>query len=513
MFRLKSIIIILSLVLITQNIFAQKKRSAPAKKTSPITTKKSETLAGLSDNQIYNRSINGIVIIITDCKRAGLSQGSGFIISDDLVVTNRHVVECGNVTKVKMLVSQEIFDVEGVYFHPDKDLAILRVPKLDGKDISLRLAPANTVKMDNLVYVLGNPRSIEGYFSKGNIRLVRSDNFYFDAPIAHGSSGSPVIDSQGRVVGIETTGTRLAGDRVFGGAIFSKEVGRMLPNVQKGQIANVVDKRSKPIQADSPQPTPTERQPTSGGGIGAVIGALLGIPSVTTRNDNDAPVQPKVVREPTVIRELSLEESIAEAEAKLNYSPNEALASAQKLLTRLPKDFARREPFASNVHGLIAESYIKLNQTDKAAQHILEAWKGGDFVRVKVKQIRQDKDFSNNVESRKNFVPGTFTVGNYMLVYKQDTSSVSRSFPDQSFAVKNEEMTDVEYSPATKRFSMVVKTSRDGKEIKRDFQFYPPEAVLQDQMVFGVLNKKVNCANCSDILIALIKASNDFLRK
>lgn len=461
----------------------------------------------LSDGEIYNQTIGGIVIVLTKCAPRGISQGSGFIVGKEYIVTNRHVVECGNVTQVKLLVSQEIFDVDGVYFHPDKDIAILKVPKLDGQDISLKLAPKDSLKMNDLVYVLGNPSNIEGFFSKGNIRLIRTNQFFFDAPLAPGSSGSPVLDNQGRVVGIETTGTKLAGGAIFGGALPAFEVTSLLPSVQKGIVANLVDKRTKvPETKKDESPVPSQRNSVSTN-IGASIGAILGINAPIASDGTTG--QSRVIREPTA------EELVLDAENKTKYSLQMAIDSAQKALDRLPKNSAQRETLAASAHGIIAECYVKLNKMELAVQHILQAWKDGDDVRVKVRQVRENKQpAANNADLRQGFVDGIITTGNKIFTYQQDRNSVSSSYPDQSFTVKSEQITKVEYNPAQKKLSMLVKiSSESGKENKKDFQFYPVNAVWRSNGESYAMQRQVDCASCSDILFALVKASNEFVRQ
>ncbi|HRH46854.1 MAG TPA: serine protease, partial [Pyrinomonadaceae bacterium] len=169
----------------------------PAQKKTAKNKNQSETP---SDASIFKKAINGIVKVETVCDDRTMSQGSGFIIDDDLIVTNKHVVECGRVTIVKLLISEERYVVDHVYFHPEQDLAILKTAKLHGKDNSLKFAPPNSVKVGNPVYVIGNPQGIEGFYSKGNIQRLSNGFIYFDAPLDHGSSGSPVLDQFGRVV-------------------------------------------------------------------------------------------------------------------------------------------------------------------------------------------------------------------------------------------------------------------------------------------------------------------------
>ena len=113
-----------------------------------------------------------------------------------------------------------------------------------------------------------------------------------------------------------------------------------------------------------------------------------------------------------------------------------------------------------------------------------------------------------------SFVDGVIIMGNKTFVYRQDEKSVGKSFPDQSFTAKDGEIVKVEYNSIQKKLSMVVKIgSQNGKDSKKDFQFYPPEALwLTGSTSYGTL-RQIDCQRCSEILSVLVKASNEFVRQ
>jgi hypothetical protein len=87
---------------------------------------------------------------------------------------------------------------------PTRDLALLAVA---GTDIPpLSIGDSGQVAVGDDVYVVGNPRGLEGTFSQGivsSIRTVGTDNLLqITAPISPGSSGGPVLNGQGRVIGV-----------------------------------------------------------------------------------------------------------------------------------------------------------------------------------------------------------------------------------------------------------------------------------------------------------------------
>lgn len=218
---------------------AQKKTPNPRPKNLP------------NDSAIFKNTINSIVLIETVCFDLSIHQATGFIIDDDLVVTNKHAANCGIALVVTDLVSRKKFVVENIYHHPKLDLAILKIPDLHGKENTLKFAAPNSAKVGNPVYVIGNPRGIEGFYSKGNIQKINSDYIWFDAPLDHGSSGSPVLDRYGKVIGVETLGNVINGI-TFGGAVDVSNVTELKLWVNQGIIVDYIElkKLEKPYQPE-----------------------------------------------------------------------------------------------------------------------------------------------------------------------------------------------------------------------------------------------------------------------
>ena len=153
----------------------------------------------------------GVVQIVTyddtgDC----IGLGSGFFISPQEIITNQHVVDGAY--------SAEIFTKEAYYdritiLNADKhmDLAILRVDAQD--EIPLQINPDAQLKPGQPVIAIGHPLGLEKTVSDGLISGVHTmDGVQFvqiTAPISAGSSGSPVLDRQGRVIGVVFAGIEL----------------------------------------------------------------------------------------------------------------------------------------------------------------------------------------------------------------------------------------------------------------------------------------------------------------
>lgn len=152
------------------------------------------------------------------CEHLGL--GSGFVLPGGIVVTNRHVLEQPVQVTVNTWDGRSLAaDVAGVAI--DSDLALLRLSDASGlPEAELRTDP---VRSGERVYAVGYPGGGPATVSEGEVLALvdgsllgePADIIRVDAEIQQGNSGGPLLDEQGRVVGVvfalETTaGTGLA---------------------------------------------------------------------------------------------------------------------------------------------------------------------------------------------------------------------------------------------------------------------------------------------------------------
>jgi len=139
----------------------------------------------------------------------GMSQGSGFFITDDgYVVTNAHVVADGTGYTV---VAQDGRELDAKLIGKDErtDLALLKV---DGHDFKYVKFASDEPKVGQWVLAVGNPFGLGGTVTAGiisaNHRDIGSgpyDNFLqIDAPVNRGNSGGPTFNVHGEVVGVNT---------------------------------------------------------------------------------------------------------------------------------------------------------------------------------------------------------------------------------------------------------------------------------------------------------------------
>ena len=146
-----------------------------------------------------------VLLVMEDANGQPLSLGSGFFVGDGQIATNLHVVE-GSTRGYAKLVSQETkFNIEGyTAIDERRDLIILKVTAFGTQTVSL--GNSDFAQVGETVYAVGNPRGLEGTFSQGiisSIRPVGNDKLIqMTVPLSPGSSGGPVLNRRGEVIGV-----------------------------------------------------------------------------------------------------------------------------------------------------------------------------------------------------------------------------------------------------------------------------------------------------------------------
>lgn len=167
----------------------------------------STTASSSSGKNIYQQSVRSVVYIESyDNSDTLISQGSGFYIKKDTVVTNFHVIK--NSTYLL------IYDIDGKFtycntassFDVNKDIAILKIrPQSSFLTMNFKDKP----NIGDNIFVISSPRGFKFSISDGilsGIRNINNINLYqMTAPISPGSSGGPVLDEKGNVIGIASS--------------------------------------------------------------------------------------------------------------------------------------------------------------------------------------------------------------------------------------------------------------------------------------------------------------------
>ncbi|HJW74490.1 MAG TPA: trypsin-like peptidase domain-containing protein [Thermoleophilia bacterium] len=225
---------------------------AGATTTSGTTRVASVTGGGLSPAEIYQRYSQGVVeIIATFSGSSGQQQffgpagpqkalGSGFVVSNDgYILTNAHVVsENGQTVKTVQVVfkgtGMETKTVSGTVVGSDdtSDVALIKVdPAKVGTLDPIPLGDSDAVQPGEPVVAIGNPLGYDFSITSGIVSATRrnldspngstiSNGIQTDAAINEGNSGGPLIDSTGKVIGInEQIASQSGGNQGLGFAV------------------------------------------------------------------------------------------------------------------------------------------------------------------------------------------------------------------------------------------------------------------------------------------------------
>jgi putative serine protease PepD len=218
--------------------------------------------ANLDARQIYNASKNAVTYIVADTPE-GQATGSGFVVSKDgLIVTNDHVVDGASQVQVKIGTSNQAQDATVVGADPSRDLALLKV---DASNLpTLSLGDSSSVGVGDPTYAIGNPFGLDHTLTTGIVSALQrnlqapdgatiSGAIQTDAALNPGNSGGPLLDSSGKVIGVNSqiqTGSSNgaeAGNVGIGFAIPSSTVKSFITEAKAGKL--------KPQQQDQQQQT------------------------------------------------------------------------------------------------------------------------------------------------------------------------------------------------------------------------------------------------------------------
>lgn len=157
----------------------------------------------LTPDKIAERAIQSVVLVKT---QNGL--GTGFIVSNDgLIATNLHVIGQSRQATVVLADGREYHDIEVINHDDIHDLLLLRIQAKNL--IPLTLGDSAKVKVGERVVAIGHPLGLGNTVSDGLVSAVRKINakltvLQVSAPISKGSSGGPLFNESGEVIGIST---------------------------------------------------------------------------------------------------------------------------------------------------------------------------------------------------------------------------------------------------------------------------------------------------------------------
>jgi serine protease Do len=173
--------------------------AAPA----PSTAQVAAAPRALSPADIAARALPTVVAI-----RTAESLGTGFVVrSDGWIATNLHVIVGGPHVKITLGSDRELEVVEVLAASPEHDLALVRIEARGLPAVSL--GDSDAMRPGDSVVAIGHPLGLEDTVSNGLISARRkaddgSEVLQISAPIAPGSSGGPLFNDRGEVIGIAT---------------------------------------------------------------------------------------------------------------------------------------------------------------------------------------------------------------------------------------------------------------------------------------------------------------------
>lgn len=171
--------------------------------------------------------------------------GTGFVWDTaGHIVTNYHVIQGANGARVT-LADQSTYDAKMVGAFPDRDLAVLRIDAPKEKLPPIALGTSRDLQVGQRVYAIGNPFGLDQTLTLGIVsalgREIESFNnrtikgvIQTDAAINPGNSGGPLLDSAGRLIGVNTQIASPSGASAgIGFSIPADEVNRIVPRLIK----------------------------------------------------------------------------------------------------------------------------------------------------------------------------------------------------------------------------------------------------------------------------------------
>jgi S1-C subfamily serine protease len=253
------VVLIAGVILIETGAVKTESGSSSSATLAPAALARPTSASGkaLTVNEIYRRDAQGVAFIRSDLVQQsssvfGLPQqqeatatGSGFLIDNDgHILTNNHVVEGAKDVEVQ-LGDGDTQSAQIVGTDPSTDLALLKVDDTNGVN-PLPLGASDEVQVGDPVVAIGNPFGLDRTVTSGIVSALQrqiqapngfsiSDVIQTDAPINPGNSGGPLIDGDGKVIGINSQiESQSGGNQGIGFAVPIKTAAEVVNQLQGG---------------------------------------------------------------------------------------------------------------------------------------------------------------------------------------------------------------------------------------------------------------------------------------
>jgi len=193
--------------------------------------------AGEDFSGIIENSVKGVVTIKTE-----VGQGTGFLITDDgYIVTNAHVLVGGHsITAITS--EQNSINAELIGYDGELDIALL---KISGDYEHLTMGDSDEIQIGEKVIAIGNPLGLQFSVSQGIISGVHREvindipaYIQTDAALNPGNSGGPLIDIEGKVIGINNF--KLSDSESLGFALESNYIKSAVNNIAEEELSQML---------------------------------------------------------------------------------------------------------------------------------------------------------------------------------------------------------------------------------------------------------------------------------
>jgi S1-C subfamily serine protease len=220
---------------------------------------------------VYEKANKSVVHITTKAAQRELlilevpseGAGSGSVLDKaGHILTNYHVVEGANEIRVT-LQSGDSYEGNVIGFDPPNDMAVVKINAPAEELIPIELGDSTRLKVGQIVYAIGNPFGLERTMTTGIISsLNRSlpgkagrnmkSMIQLDAALNRGNSGGPLLDTHGRLIGMNTAIASSTGENTgVGFAIPVDAVKRVVPQlIATGKVTRPEAGISRVYQAE-----------------------------------------------------------------------------------------------------------------------------------------------------------------------------------------------------------------------------------------------------------------------
>lgn len=203
---------------------------------------------------VYDKVNRSVVNIDTKSRRAQLlmfggareeeGSGSGWVLDrEGHIVTNYHVISGSDVISVALSEAEDSFPARVVGSDPQNDIAVLKIDAPRELLFPVEIGESRTIRVGQKIYAIGNPFGLERTMTVGIIssldRTLRSKNdrlmksiIQIDAALNQGNSGGPLLDNEGKVIGMNTAIATLTGQNTgVGFAVPASTIKRVIPQL------------------------------------------------------------------------------------------------------------------------------------------------------------------------------------------------------------------------------------------------------------------------------------------